>query len=201
MSDEVRDLWRSISSVLAERAPRTSACLNPPASQSVLSEVQECSLGRAPDSLLQSLTCHDGMQLKPLHARLFPPSFIPYSAAGMVASHKLWREIIEVDFDASPDVEGLAGEDATSYSPRFLPIATDTAGDEYFIDLRDGEMHGCIRRWYQSSGAVGEPLWPSFQSLIEDVANALRATTEDSTHSIAGYRAIFEDHSVLWRRA
>lgn len=200
MLDDVHDLWLSISATLAENAPRTAACLNGPASQAALAEVRERSGRLVPESLLQSLACHDGMQLLPLQARLFPPSFIPYEAAEMMASYHLWAEITEAESADSWNGDGVAGESRSSYSSKFWPIATDSAGDEYFIDLRDGDMHGSVCCWYQSSGAVGEPLWGSVSSLLSDVASALTAAGEGKEGKVLGCRLIFEEQAVKWCR-
>ena len=200
MPDDVRDLWRSISAILAENASKTAACLNGSVNETDLDELRECVRVGIPDALLQSLSCHDGMQPKPLEARLFPPMFIPYSAARMTRSYMVWQEVAEVEFGSSFEDEGIAGDEASTFSPLFLPIATDTAGDEYFIDLRHGDLHACIKRWYQSSGAAGEPLWASFEMLLGDVCLALEAASEGAAHNIAGYRAKFEDQSISWHR-
>ncbi|MFE2647612.1 SMI1/KNR4 family protein [Streptomyces nigra] len=200
MPDDVRNVWGSISAILAENAPKTAACLNGPANEADLNELRECLRADIPDTLLQSLSCHDGMQLKPLEARLFPPAFIPYNAARATKSYMVWQEVAEVEFGSSFDDEGIAGDEKSTFSPLFLPIAGDTAGDEYFIDLRPGDLHACIYRWYQSSGAIREPLWGSFEMLLGDVYLALKAASEGTTHEISGYQAKFEGQSIRWYR-
>ncbi|WP_158562892.1 SMI1/KNR4 family protein [Marinitenerispora sediminis] len=72
-----------------------------------------------------------------------------------------------------PPDEGTAGTPPHGYSPRFLPIAEDGAGDHLYVDLRDGERHGCVMRWEHDGVNDETAEWLGLAHLLDDIAGAL----------------------------
>ncbi|MFC7328324.1 SMI1/KNR4 family protein [Marinactinospora rubrisoli] len=71
-----------------------------------------------------------------------------------------------------PD-DRAAGTPPYDYSPRFLPIACDGAGDHVYVDLRDGERHGCVMYWAHDDANDEPAEWLGLAHMLDDIAEAL----------------------------
>ncbi len=72
-----------------------------------------------------------------------------------------------------------AGTRAFLFLPSWVPIADDTGGDLLFVDLRPGDLHGCVGRWWNDDGFhgpdYGTHFWTSVAHMAQSIADALEA--------------------------
>lgn len=54
-----------------------------------------------------------------------------------------------------------------------MPIADDNSGDWLFVDLRPGERHGCVGKWWGVGGFQQRPIWPGVAEMAEAIIEAL----------------------------
>ena len=66
-----------------------------------------------------------------------------------------------------------AGSMAWLWVPSFVEIAHDVTACRLFVDLRPGELIGCVTVWDRDQGALGEPRWASVTHMLEDTASSL----------------------------
>ncbi|MBC2902448.1 SMI1/KNR4 family protein [Streptomyces cupreus] len=174
----VDDAWDRIAAWLARNAPATAACLDAPAAH-VDRAGAERDLGRAlPQDLAQWWARADGMSGPRPHVKLLPPFFTPLSIAQARRSRHLWLETgAELGATQWPlDEEGKdAGSPVGEFLRVFMPIARDGSGNELFVDLRSGPMHGCVGHWDHEQGCFYPPRWPSAAAMLAEVADALES--------------------------
>ncbi|HET6987214.1 MAG TPA: hypothetical protein VFI00_11390, partial [Kribbella sp.] len=54
----------------------------------------------------------------------------------------------------------------------FLPISDTGTDVDLVVDLRDGELNGCVGE-FSSDGGLESPYWMSIREMLADVADAL----------------------------
>jgi len=85
------------------------------------------------------------------------------------------ESVVEQNADLPPvaaDAERPAGSPADRFVPQFIPIAEDNTGAVLIVDMRSGELSGCVIEFSTSMGG-SEALWPSLGALVSDVITAL----------------------------
>jgi len=101
------------------------------------------------------------------------------SPSEIVDTWQLWLEIADDPALPADMVEGTranpAGDMAYAWLPEFVPIATDRAGNNYFIDLRPGPRRGCVSDWSKDEGSLYEPYWESLELCLSDLADSLES--------------------------
>jgi cell wall assembly regulator SMI1 len=121
-----------------------------------------------------------------VEGRLIPPGHTPYTIDQAVDHRELMLAIASCE-DAM-ETAALVAEPAGSpcspcWLPVWLPIAQDGGGNNLFIDLRQGPMHGCVMEWDKYEKALGEPLWPTVAAMLAEIADAVEHGTD-----IEGYQ-------------
>lgn len=75
----------------------------------------------------------------------------------------IWGEVVVAQVD-----EDEAGDSASVYSRRWMPVTTNDAGDMWFSDLRQGSRHGRLFRWLRDEGAVHDSDdWRDIGALVD----------------------------------
>lgn len=178
----VEESWAAITAWLAEKVPRAWADLRPPASEDDIAAVEAEVGSRLPDELRAWLRLNDGMVYGAAFGRLIPPGHNPISCEAMVAAWRLWRSIdAKLHPEASRDPEVLladaettsAGSPSYDFLPTFVPFAADGSGTHLVVDLRAGELNGCVGPWDPEAGGFGRPLWPGVGAMLADVARSV----------------------------
>ncbi|MDX6200469.1 MAG: hypothetical protein QOJ79_3620 [Actinomycetota bacterium] len=95
-------------------------------------------------------------------------------ASRMIEDTVMRREIADEIWSDAPPGDG-AGQPEHAWSGEFLALTSDNMGGALFIDLREGDMRGCIRAWDKVDGSVQHraSLWSGPAALLESVMSAL----------------------------
>ncbi|HVV77272.1 MAG TPA: hypothetical protein VHC43_14675 [Mycobacteriales bacterium] len=164
--DDFAALWRRIVLRVAEIAPGDAAEVGDP-DASGLAELARAFGGAVPSDVVAYFST---VPRTPPHVRLLPfhSALVPGAAA---AELRMRREIEQQV--GTGELEPDAGDMAWAWGDAFIPLSTDTMGNTYFVDLRPGPMHGCIKEYDHEQGALYDPEWPSLEAMLEAVASAL----------------------------
>lgn len=88
----------------------------------------------------------------------------------------------------------LAGEIVGTWLPGYLMIGNDAVAGGYFLDLRDGPRHGCVRTWDKTAADEWGTDAESLAELIDQVVEAIQ-----SNGQIKGLRPVITDGSLSWQ--
>jgi cell wall assembly regulator SMI1 len=174
------EAWRRVVAWCAEQAPRTAAALHGPAHEAALITVQQ-ELGQVwPDDLLAWLRVSDGADGSPA-ASIIPWGFVPMPIDRIGTNWRMMTDISREVGDAE-DLAAMEGEPAGSRASHFLsawvPVAGDGCGDMLFVDLRPGELYGCVGRFWEDGfhgPEYGVHFWTSVGQMAQTLAEALEA--------------------------
>jgi cell wall assembly regulator SMI1 len=186
----VDEAWSRIVAWLAINAPTTAARVNPPATDKSIADAQRAVEQSLPADLVQWWYRADGVETLMDQGSVLPPFFLPCSVERALRE---WRMLLEVYGD--PDLGGLVARDAgqvlpagsrgLQFLPSFVPIAFDGTGGNLIVDLRSGDLHGCVMAFHPEVGTE-HPLWGGIAEMLDDVADAI----EHGTPTAAGYLAV-----------
>ncbi|WP_433320361.1 SMI1/KNR4 family protein [Micromonospora chersina] len=171
------DMW------LQEHAPRARAALRPPASERDLAAAQEAVGQPLPLDLRAWWLYGDGAHCGPYvgdSGWLIPPGFVPYSIAEALKSRRLWMDVAR-EIGPPEQLEAFVGSENSrpagtvchSWLPAWIPVATNHAGGNLFVDLRGGPKYGCVMKFYRDAGALAEPAWADVAAMLYDIADRL----------------------------
>ena len=170
--------WRRVVAWCADRAPATAAALHGPAGEAALAAVQRDLEQIWPDDLLCWLRVSDGADRTSV-AGVIPWGFVP-SQIGRIRTD--WRMMTDISREVgeSDDLTVMerqaAGSRASHFLSSWVPIADDGGGDRLFVDLRPGELHGCVGRFWEDGfhgPDYGVHFWASVAHMAETLADAL----------------------------
>lgn len=173
----VTESWQTITNWLGERLPAAIADLNPPASEADLQAV-ESTLGlELPADLREWLRLNDGMGHGGSFGRVLPPLHNPIPCEQILKVHSMH---LSIERSVGGDADELdrvttapAGTPAWRYPRAFVPFAEDGGGVPLFVDLREGQLRGCVGEWNPEMGGFSRPLWPGIAAMLVDVAQSL----------------------------
>jgi cell wall assembly regulator SMI1 len=166
--------WADIAAWLAEHAPATLAAVRPPTGAQRLAAAEATVGFPLGPELSAWWSCHDGADS---YAGEILPGYLPYGLDDMLRSRQLWLQIADDVWDDAAKANSLAqgaGGLAWPFLPVFVPIATNGAGDDLFVDLRPGARRGCLKVYAHDEGALAPPPYPGLAELLADVNTALR---------------------------
>jgi hypothetical protein len=66
-----------------------------------------------------------------------------------------------------------AGTNSVEWLDAFLPISDSGTDVELFVDLRDGDLNGCIGQFDGEMNGFNAPFWTSTTQMLAEVADAL----------------------------
>lgn len=85
---------------------------------------------------------------------------------------EIWGELDE-EMGGAPTCDGSsAGETAYTYLPEFIPSA-GRDGNLLVVDVRPGDLHGCITESDKVDTDAAGPRWVSLSAMLTDLANSL----------------------------
>jgi cell wall assembly regulator SMI1 len=194
IGDNVDRSWQRILTWLAVHAPAIHAAFREP-NGSDLDRARHVMSTDLPSDLVSWWQAMDGVRDTPGGAATFvPPWFRPYSIAEALDSRESWLSIWPRDEVDS----GLAGSECRhAWLPDWLPIANNGSGNDLFVDLRPGPLHGCLMEFDRVDGAEGPPLWPSVAVMLADIADALETGSVIDPFGGSPVRAVLADGGGL----
>jgi len=159
----------------------TAAALHGPADEAGLLAVQQ-ELGRQawPEDLVAWLRVSDGAD-RISAASVIPWGFMPSPIERIRTNWRMMTSISRQvgEADELAVMEGQpAGSPASLFLSAWVPIADDGGGDLLFVDLRPGDLHGCVGRFWEDGfhgPDYGVHFWTSVAHMAQTLADALEA--------------------------
>ncbi|WP_053644879.1 SMI1/KNR4 family protein [Streptomyces sp. XY431] len=102
-----------------------------------------------------------------------PDEFTPVSLDEALETHGIWLLVAEQEGDSFDE----NGRPESRYEREFMPIALSPGGDGLIVDMRPGDTHGAVLLWDHETWTLDVPQWTSVTSMLQDIAQALRAGT------------------------
>lgn len=168
VASNVRDAWAGISEWLALNAPGTDLTLQAPESESASRVAAHMGRPLPPElvDFLETVPASHSKPLLGLHSTLLASRMIEDSIMRHQIATEIWSDEPPGD---------IAGQPEHAWSRGFLALTSDSMGGALFIDLREGEMRGCVRDWDKVDGSVQHmaSLWTGPAALLESVLLAL----------------------------
>ena len=93
MTELVDAAWDRIVAWLAEHAPATAACLNPPASDAAIADAERVLGQPFPADLVRWWQRADGARVLIGQANLFPPRYLPSGPEYMLGEWQVWQDV------------------------------------------------------------------------------------------------------------
>jgi cell wall assembly regulator SMI1 len=193
--------WTGIENWTREKAPALHAALLPPASPADIAAAEEILGSPLPADLAAWWRQFGGIAQTYTHWPLIPPHWHPHGLDDALLLRTQMIEAIsgiafatrgeEQDFEAAALRQPAGTPCVELWLPAWLPVASDGAGYELFVDLREGPRHGCVMEWGKYSGADGEPVWPNVTTMLDDTLRALGGGHQD-------HRLVFEHTGFFW---
>ncbi|WP_133791149.1 SMI1/KNR4 family protein [Kribbella sp. VKM Ac-2571] len=201
MVASVQESWTDIVEWLREYVPSAVDVMQPPVSFSCISALRSGMGRRLPGDLVAWLNMNNGLAHRGNFGNLLPTLHTPLPCEKMLARREMLRGVWSTM--SRPGEDEQAGSRSPAWLDAFLPIADSGTDVHLFVDLRDGELFGCIGEYSAESGGFGTPIWPSTAHMLADVADALRSYdgTDEVQSSSQGYAIPFvEDAELMWTR-
>ncbi|WP_020669484.1 SMI1/KNR4 family protein [Amycolatopsis nigrescens] len=179
---DVAESWASIREWLGQHAPAVLAMLNPPADDADLDRAERATGVALPADLLAWWRLANGTDGR---SNLLPPWYSPYPITQALESRRIWLEVWhDEETRVFPDLPGVreyidgllktpAGTPCQDmWLPVWLPVAGSGGGQDLFVDLRPGPLHGCVMEFDRVGAAGAAPLWPNVRAMLAAVADA-----------------------------
>ncbi|WP_371407372.1 SMI1/KNR4 family protein [Kribbella sp. NBC_00662] len=215
MNDSVVQSWSLITGWLARHLPRGLDHLQPPASSAEISGLRDAMRRRLPSDLIAWLGLNNGFGWQADFGRLIPFLYIPMGIEQMLR----YREMLQgITATVSPDrplsnEQDPAGTRSFDWLDAFLPIGDAGTDCLLFVDLREGEHHGCVGTFDNESDGFSIPEWFSITEMLADVADSLtldqpalqdhgrrlHAATPFPTHPAMGWSPYIDDGRLRWK--
>lgn len=170
MERPVPESWATITDWLQQHLPDAYAKLQPPASWSSISAVRAGMGRRLPSDLIAWLNINNGVKVRGGFGNIIPVLHTPLPCEEMLGRRDMWRGVYaESD---RPGETQPAGTRTAEWLDGFLPIGDSFTDVELFVDLRDGDLHGCVGQ-FDADGDFDMPHWFSVAEMLADTADAL----------------------------
>ncbi|GAA1529897.1 SMI1/KNR4 family protein [Kribbella lupini] len=169
MERTVEESWNLITGWLEQHLPAAYEALQPPASPAAVEAISKAVGRPLPPDVLAWLNLSNGMRVVTDFGNLLPFFFTPLTCEAMLTRHRMMRSI----YSDMPheDADGPAGSYSFVWLDTFLPLAASGTDVDLFVDLRDGELHGCVGALDATDGSTGS-IWPSTAVMLSQVADA-----------------------------
>ncbi len=171
VTDSVATSWSRITSWLSENAPAAAERQQGPASADAVSVLRDEAGFPLPADLDEWLSVSNGFSHRGSFGSLLPVLHTPLPAEEMAPRRKHLREVL-----GSEDESGgadPAGTPSRVWLDAFLPIADSGTDSELFIDLRSGDLSGCVAVFDGEGGGYKAHAWASIAEMLNDVADAM----------------------------
>lgn len=216
MDRSVAESWSSITNWLEGHLPTALEHLQPPASGSEISTLRAAVDRRLPSDLIAWLTLNNGFGWQADFGRLIPFIYIPMGIDRMLRDREMLRTITATVSPDRPlsDEQDPAGTRSFHWLDAFLPIGDAGTDCHLFVDLREGEHHGCVGGFDNESDGSSIPEWFSITEMLADVADALtlnqpalqdhgrrlHAATPFPTHPPVAWTPYIDDGRLRWQQ-
>jgi cell wall assembly regulator SMI1 len=172
MERSVTDSWGLITEWLAEHVPAALDCIEPSATQADIAQVSEAMGQELPADFVEWLGLANGMVVRSPIGSMLPTLYVPLSCQGILQR----REEFSSAFGGAgprPEDNDPAGSRALEWLDAFLPFGDSWSDPVLIIDLREGDLHGCIGEFDPEDEGFDAPRWTSTAHMLSDVAAAL----------------------------
>jgi cell wall assembly regulator SMI1 len=166
----VAESWTSITGWLEAHVPEAIEYLQPPAPFGAISSLRAGMGRRLPSDLLAWLGLNNGFKHRGPFGNLLPSLHTPLPVEKMLPRREMLRSISARC--ARPGEQEPAGTYSQQWLDGFLPISDTGTDVDLIVDLRDGELNGCVGE-FSSDRGFGSPYWMSIGEMLADVADAL----------------------------
>jgi cell wall assembly regulator SMI1 len=208
VDQSVTSSWRLITDWLSSDLPMALGSIEPPASEADIEQVTAV-LGRElPVDLVEWLRLANGMVVRSSIGSILPTLYTPLACEAML---RHWDGLSRSFGGAQPrpgDTDP-AGSRSFDWLDRFLPVAESASDPVLVVDLREGDLHGCIGVFDLESEGFEEHMWASTAHMLSDVAQALvdgRPALKDYAdrasrpgRHLSAHAPVKEDGRLGWR--
>ena len=196
--------WARIVAVLEAHAPASARHINGPADAGTLDRLRSEIAVPLPPDLAEWLSLADGAE----QSTEVIPEFTPLGAEGIIAETRMRNQAHGDSTGASTTVRHPAGTEGGGLPGDhwlLIPVGRDDDGSSLVIDLRDGDLHGCLMKWWGRQFRVVSR-WPGIAVMLAEIAGALEhgrpegrePTTEEIAHCTrTGHLAVFTASGTL----
>lgn len=201
MVASVQESWTDIVEWLREYVPSAVEVLQPPASFGSISALRSGMGRRLPGDFVGWLSINNGLAHRGNFGNLLPTLHTPLPCEKMLPRREMLRGVWSET--PRPGEGDQAGSRSLAWLDAFLPISDSGTDVQLFVDLRDGDLFGCIGEYAAESGGFTTPIWRSTAHMLAEVADALRSydETEDLQRDPQSYAIPFvEDGELMWTR-
>ncbi|WUJ75246.1 SMI1/KNR4 family protein [Kribbella soli] len=214
MNRSVAESWGSITNWLTDRLPHALDHLQPPASSSEISILRTTMNRRLPSDLVEWLTLNNGFGWQADFGSLIPFIYIPMETERMLRDREMLQKVTASVFPerTRSNEQDPAGTATFEWLDAFLPIGDAGTDCHLFVDLREGELHGCVGGFDYESGGFSRPQWFSIGEMLADVADALtlnqpalqdhgrrtHAATQFPTHPPYAWTPYLDEGRLRW---
>lgn len=191
----ISETWTQIVRWCADNAPATAGEIAAPAGPAALADAERATGLKWPEELRVWYSLQDGIWSARNESAVLPPLFNPLSLSLLVETYQRNCELaVQYAVDAAElavQEAEPAGELVGDWLTSFLPFGQSALGSDLFVDLRFGELHGCVRESHDEG--VTDPVCGSVSELLE---NVLAAMTDGTI--VRNCRLTVVDGFVLW---
>jgi cell wall assembly regulator SMI1 len=181
VSPTVIESWQAISAWCAEHVTDLHTAFGGPAAEADIRRAGDEVGAALPDDLVEWWRLVDGtLPEADTVGSLLPPYHNPMSIMDALESRQSWlaqwgnaSDLALADGRPDPALAAAGTPCYLGWLPVWLPIARDESGNELFVDLRLGPLHGCVMEFDEVDCASQPPGWPTVRAMLADVANAL----------------------------
>jgi len=174
MSDEqLISAWSQFRAALSANAPVSDGCIAAPSGDAAIT--RELSLIQ--DEVVQTwFSLHDGAGFNFDGGMILPGNFALSQQRAIEETRmiqEIWAESEPGQTENTSGDPHIAGKAVGTWLPEYVLIGTDTTGGGYFLDLRPGPLHGCIKTWDKVNSDTGAVEAPSLAALITALAHSV----------------------------
>jgi cell wall assembly regulator SMI1 len=166
--------WSRITGWLAGHQPATVSLVNQPATAVDLRYLQAAIDRPLPADLAELLELADGTEHRAVRGSLIPTLYNLAPVKDMLSTRQMLQKIQRQIFGSRPSAgaDEPAGRPSMEWLDSSLPIALAADTGLLYLDLRDGDQHGCVWEWYPEGGMASAPRWSGVGEMLDDVAAA-----------------------------
>jgi hypothetical protein len=126
---------------------------------------------RLPSDLLAWLNLTNGIKRRGGFGHILPTLHTHLPCEEMLPRRERLRGIY-ADGPRPGELES-AGSKSLEWLDLFLPISDSGTDVELFVDLREGDLYGCLGQFDAPTGGFWAPRWTSTADMLADVADSL----------------------------
>ncbi|MCU0546814.1 MAG: SMI1/KNR4 family protein [Oscillatoriaceae cyanobacterium Prado104] len=178
LENSKQEIWTKIETWLIANAPQILEVLQPGASDDRISELEELLSIQLPEDVKSSYRIHNG-QFTYNYGLIYGREFL--SLARIKDEWECWKELLDSGTFETEDGEDIGSEAAPGicnvwWSPKWIPLTYDGAGDRDCLDLNPavgGTVGQIVTMWHDDSER--KIVAPSFRVWLQQYADRLES--------------------------